>query len=54
MDGLAEAMQNNIRRVYAFTDSELLYDQVSLSLDMIFASYFYNVDKTYYDCVKPE
>jgi len=54
MDGLAEAMQNNIRRVYAFTDSELLYDPVSLSLHMIFASYFYNVDKTYYDGVKPE
>lgn len=29
MDGLMEASQNNIRRVYAFTDSELLYDQVS-------------------------
>ncbi|XP_062012370.1 E3 ubiquitin-protein ligase RSL1 [Rosa rugosa] len=29
MDGLVEAVQNNIRRVYAFTDSELLYDQVS-------------------------
>ncbi|KAF9668175.1 hypothetical protein SADUNF_Sadunf15G0101700 [Salix dunnii] len=29
MDGLAEAMQNNIRRVYAFTDSELLYDQIT-------------------------
>ncbi|KAJ8758645.1 hypothetical protein K2173_000366 [Erythroxylum novogranatense] len=28
MDGLAEAMQNNIRRVYAFTDSELLYEQI--------------------------
>lgn len=29
MDGLIEALQNKIRRVYAFTDSELLYDQVS-------------------------
>lgn len=29
MDGLQQAMQNKIRRVYAFTDSELLYDQVS-------------------------
>lgn len=29
MDGLIEAMQNNIRRVFAFTDSEILYDQVS-------------------------
>ena len=31
MDGLTEAMQNKIRRVHAFTDSELLYDQVSFS-----------------------
>ena len=29
MDGLTEAMQNKIRRVYAFTDSALLYAQVS-------------------------
>uniref|UniRef100_A0A2N9G9E1 RBR-type E3 ubiquitin transferase n=1 Tax=Fagus sylvatica TaxID=28930 RepID=A0A2N9G9E1_FAGSY len=31
LDGLVEAAaaQNNIRRVYAFTDSELLYDQIS-------------------------
>lgn len=29
MDGLIEAMQNNIRRVFAFTDSEILYDQIS-------------------------
>ncbi|KAG6691478.1 hypothetical protein I3842_10G065400 [Carya illinoinensis] len=29
MDGLAAATQNSIRRVYAFTDSELLYDQVT-------------------------
>ena len=28
MDGLVEALQNKVRRVYAFTDSELLYDQV--------------------------
>lgn len=32
MDGLMEAVQNKVRRVYAFTDSELLYDQVSPSL----------------------
>lgn len=32
MDGLMEALQNNICHVYAFTDSELLYDQVSLFL----------------------
>ncbi|KAM1917338.1 hypothetical protein ACFX13_036951 [Malus domestica] len=30
MDGLMEAVQNKFRRVYAFTDSELLHDQVSL------------------------
>lgn len=29
MDGLTEAMQNKICRVYAFTDSALLHDQVS-------------------------
>ncbi|EEF31150.1 zinc finger protein, putative [Ricinus communis] len=29
MDGLAEALQHNICRVYAFTDSELLYDQIT-------------------------
>ncbi|KAI9198678.1 hypothetical protein LWI28_020442 [Acer negundo] len=29
MDGLTEAMQNKIRRVHAFTDSELLYDQIT-------------------------
>lgn len=29
MDGLVEASQNNIRCVYAFTDSELLYDQMT-------------------------
>ncbi|KAI4296983.1 hypothetical protein L6164_036896 [Bauhinia variegata] len=36
VDGLAEAMQNKIRRVYAFTDSELLYNQIMLekNLDM--------------------
>lgn len=28
MDGLAEAMQNKVSSVYAFTDSELLYEQV--------------------------
>lgn len=40
MDGLAEALQHNICRVYAFTDSEMLYDQVSLSIHMIFLSGF--------------
>ncbi|KAJ0017661.1 hypothetical protein Pint_11606 [Pistacia integerrima] len=29
MDGLAEAMQNKVRSVYAFTDSELLYEQIT-------------------------
>ncbi|XP_061366920.1 E3 ubiquitin-protein ligase RSL1-like [Gastrolobium bilobum] len=29
MDGLLKAVQNKIRRVYAFTDSELLYDQIT-------------------------
>lgn len=29
MDGLAEAIQNKISRVYAFTDSQLLYDQIA-------------------------
>ncbi|MBA0836553.1 hypothetical protein Goarm_008757, partial [Gossypium armourianum] len=29
MDGLTEAMQNKIRRVYAFTDSALLHDQLA-------------------------
>lgn len=28
MDGLVEALQNNIRHVYAFTDSQMLYDQI--------------------------
>ncbi|XP_059657403.1 E3 ubiquitin-protein ligase RSL1 [Cornus florida] len=28
MDGLLEAVRNNIRRVFAFTDSKTLYDQV--------------------------
>lgn len=37
MDGLLEATQNKIRRVYAFTDSELLYHQVSISV--FFLSY---------------
>ncbi|KAL2474749.1 RING/U-box superfamily protein [Abeliophyllum distichum] len=30
LDGLSEAIQNNFRRVSAFTNSEVLYDQVSL------------------------
>lgn len=29
MDGLSEAMLNNIRRVFAFTDSKILFDQVT-------------------------
>lgn len=29
MDGLFEAIRNNIRRVYAFTNSQILFDQVS-------------------------
>ncbi|XP_050233820.1 E3 ubiquitin-protein ligase RSL1 [Mercurialis annua] len=29
MDGLAQALQHNICRVYAFTDSQLLYDQIT-------------------------
>lgn len=28
MDGLSEATRNNIRRVFAFTDSQILFDQV--------------------------
>lgn len=28
MDGLAEATQNNMRRVFAFTDSEVLFNQI--------------------------
>ncbi|KAF8412723.1 hypothetical protein HHK36_000692 [Tetracentron sinense] len=27
MDGLVEALQNNTRRIFAFTDSEILYNQ---------------------------
>lgn len=38
MDGLVEAVQNKVRRVYAFTDSELLYDQVSSSLRKSYVS----------------
>lgn len=29
MDGLAEAIQNNVRHVQAFTDSEILFDQIT-------------------------
>lgn len=29
MDGLSEAMQNDVRRVQAFTDSEVLFNQVT-------------------------
>lgn len=42
MDGLLEALQNKIRRVYAFTDSELLY-QVSDSLFDLNISMFYGI-----------
>ncbi|PQP95532.1 putative E3 ubiquitin-protein ligase rbrA [Prunus yedoensis var. nudiflora] len=38
MDGLMEAVQNKVRRVYAFTDSELLYDQVSHEQNLKFHS----------------
>ncbi|KAJ7949949.1 RBR-type E3 ubiquitin transferase [Quillaja saponaria] len=36
MDGLLEASQNKFRRIYAFTDSDLLYDQITCEkkLDM--------------------
>ncbi|CAA0823834.1 RING/U-box superfamily protein [Striga hermonthica] len=30
LDGLSVAIQNNIRRVVAFTDSQILYDQITL------------------------
>ena len=42
MDGLLEAKQNKIQRVYAFTDSELLYDQVVISVFNLNVSLFYN------------
>ena len=32
LDGLLEATQNKIRRVVAFTESELLHDQVGISV----------------------
>lgn len=35
MDGMVEALENNILHVYAFTDSEILQDQVSLLLAYI-------------------
>ncbi|KAK7246092.1 hypothetical protein RIF29_40951 [Crotalaria pallida] len=34
MDGLQEAVQNKISRVYAFTDSELLYDQITFEKNL--------------------
>ncbi|XP_061356006.1 E3 ubiquitin-protein ligase RSL1-like [Gastrolobium bilobum] len=34
MDGLLEATRNKIRRVYAFTDSELLYNQITLEKNL--------------------
>lgn len=47
MDGLAEALQNEIRSVLAFTDSELLYQQVYVSTKLCyskFCSIFWNVN----------
>lgn len=35
MDGIVEALENNIHHVYAFTDSAILQDQVSLLLAYI-------------------
>eukprot|EP00262_Sarcandra_glabra_P000216 TRINITY_DN10297_c0_g2_i1.p1 TRINITY_DN10297_c0_g2~~TRINITY_DN10297_c0_g2_i1.p1 ORF type:complete len:509 (+),score=62.23 TRINITY_DN10297_c0_g2_i1:306-1832(+) len=29
MDGLSEALRNDVRRIYAFTDSEIVYDQIA-------------------------
>lgn len=40
MDGLVEASQNNIRHVYAFTDSKMLHDQVSLSIKRMYLLIF--------------
>ncbi|XP_054777842.1 E3 ubiquitin-protein ligase RSL1 [Prosopis cineraria] len=34
IDGLLEAMRNNVHRVYAFTDSELLYDQITFEKNL--------------------
>lgn len=36
MDGLTEALQHKISRVYAFTDSRLLHDHVSLHFQLFF------------------
>ncbi|KAK9156296.1 hypothetical protein Sjap_003776 [Stephania japonica] len=36
MDGLVEALRNNIRQVVAFTDSKIVYDQASISSRPIF------------------
>lgn len=38
MDGLAVAMQNDIRSVHALTDCRVLYDQVFLAYHKIFVS----------------
>lgn len=40
MDGLLEALQNKIRRVYAFTDSELLYQVSDSVFDLNFSLFF--------------
>ncbi|MFS7923918.1 hypothetical protein Hanom_Chr03g00266501 [Helianthus anomalus] len=29
MDGLVEAIRRNVKRIYAFTNSQILFDQVS-------------------------
>ncbi|KAF7842534.1 putative E3 ubiquitin-protein ligase rbrA [Senna tora] len=34
IDGLLEALKNNVRRIYAFTDSDLLYDQVTFEKNL--------------------
>lgn len=34
MDGLSEAIQNGMKRVYAFTNSQILFDQVSIFFDV--------------------
>lgn len=44
LDGLLEATQNKIRRVFAFTDSELLHDQVGISvLDVNICLFYYDM-----------
>lgn len=44
LDGLLEAVQKKIRRVFAFTDSELLHDQVGISvLDVNICLFYYDM-----------